>query len=32
MGRPYLILGVRTGELAGWRIGPKGGIEALPIG
>ena len=31
-GRPYLILGVRTGELAGWRIGPDGGIEAVQIG
>jgi proteasome lid subunit RPN8/RPN11 len=30
-GRPYLILGVRTGELAGWRIGPGGGIEPLEI-
>jgi proteasome lid subunit RPN8/RPN11 len=30
-GRPYLILGVRTGELAGWRIGPGGGIEPMEI-
>jgi proteasome lid subunit RPN8/RPN11 len=29
-GRPYLILGLRTGELAGWRIGPAG-IEPLPL-
>ena len=29
-GRPYLILGLRTGELAGWRIGPDG-IEPLAL-
>jgi proteasome lid subunit RPN8/RPN11 len=29
-GRPYLILGLRTGELAGWRIGPDG-IEPLEL-
>jgi proteasome lid subunit RPN8/RPN11 len=29
-GRPYLILTVRTGELAGWRI-TDGGIEPLPV-
>ena len=29
-GRPYLILGVRTGELAGWRIGGDG-IEPLSL-
>ncbi len=29
-GRPYLILTLRTGELAGWRIG-DGAIEALPL-
>jgi [CysO sulfur-carrier protein]-S-L-cysteine hydrolase len=29
-GRPYLILTVRTGELAGWRIGDDG-IEPLEI-
>ena len=27
-GRPYVILGLRTGELAGWRIG-AGGVEPL---
>ena len=30
-GRPYLILTVRTGELAGWRI-EDGSIEPLPLG
>jgi [CysO sulfur-carrier protein]-S-L-cysteine hydrolase len=29
-GRPYLILTLRTGELAGWRI-ENGSIEALPL-
>lgn len=29
-GRPYLILSVRTGELAGWRI-DGGGIAALTV-
>jgi [CysO sulfur-carrier protein]-S-L-cysteine hydrolase len=29
-GRPYLILTLRTGELAGWRIG-DGGIEPLDV-
>jgi proteasome lid subunit RPN8/RPN11 len=29
-GRPYLILGVRTGELAAWRIG-ESGIEPLDL-
>ena len=29
-GRPYLILGLRTGELAGWRIGPDT-VEPLPL-
>ncbi len=29
-GRPYVILTVRTGELAAWRIG-DGGIEQLPV-
>jgi proteasome lid subunit RPN8/RPN11 len=29
-GRPYLILTVRTGELAGWRITAEG-IEPLPL-
>ena len=29
-GRPYLILGVRTGELAAWRIG-ENGIEPLDL-
>jgi [CysO sulfur-carrier protein]-S-L-cysteine hydrolase len=29
-GRPYLILGVRTGELAAWRIG-ENGIEPLEL-
>jgi proteasome lid subunit RPN8/RPN11 len=29
-GRPYLILTVRTGELAGWTIG-DGGIEPLEV-
>jgi len=29
-GRPYLILGLRTGELAGWRIGPDA-VEPLPL-
>ena len=29
-GRPYLILAVRTGELAGWRI-TEAGIEPLPV-
>jgi len=29
-GRPYLILTVRTGELAAWRI-VDGGIDALPL-
>ena len=29
-GRPYVILTVRTGELAAWRIG-NGGIEQLPV-
>ena len=29
-GRPYLILGLRTGELAGWRIGPEA-VEPLPL-
>lgn len=28
--RPYVILSLRTGELAGWRIA-DGRIEALPI-
>jgi proteasome lid subunit RPN8/RPN11 len=30
-GRPYLILGLRTGELAGWRIG-GGRISPEPVG
>lgn len=29
-GKPYLILSLRTGELAGWRIG-DGAIEPLPL-
>jgi proteasome lid subunit RPN8/RPN11 len=29
-GRPYLILTLRTGELAGWRI-EDGAIESLPL-
>ena len=29
-GRPYVILSVRTGELAGWRIA-DGGVESLPL-
>jgi proteasome lid subunit RPN8/RPN11 len=29
-GRPYVILGVRTGELAAWRIG-ENGIEPLEL-
>jgi [CysO sulfur-carrier protein]-S-L-cysteine hydrolase len=29
-GRPYLILTLRTGELAGWRI-ENGAIEQLPL-
>ncbi len=29
-GKPYLILSLRTGELAGWRIG-EDGIEPLPL-
>jgi proteasome lid subunit RPN8/RPN11 len=29
-GRPYLILNLRTGELAAWRIG-DGGIEPLAL-
>ena len=29
-GRPYLILGLRTRELAGWRIGPDA-VEPLPL-
>jgi [CysO sulfur-carrier protein]-S-L-cysteine hydrolase len=29
-GRPYLILTLRTGELAGWRI-ENGAIEPLPL-
>ena len=29
-GRPYLIMTVRTGELAGWRI-TDDGIEPLPV-
>ena len=29
-GRPYLILTLRTGELAGWRVAP-GSIEPLPL-
>ena len=29
-GRPYLILTLRTGELAGWRI-EHGAIESLPL-
>jgi proteasome lid subunit RPN8/RPN11 len=29
-GRPYVILGLRTGELAGWRIGPDA-VEPLPL-
>ena len=29
-GRPYLILGLRTGELAGWRIGSDA-VEPLPL-
>jgi [CysO sulfur-carrier protein]-S-L-cysteine hydrolase len=29
-GRPYLILTLRTGELAGWRI-ENGAIESLPL-
>jgi proteasome lid subunit RPN8/RPN11 len=30
-GRPYLIYTVRTGELAGWRIG-NGSVEPLALG
>ena len=30
IGRPYLILGLRTGELAGWRIGTDA-VEPLPL-
>jgi proteasome lid subunit RPN8/RPN11 len=30
VGRPYLILGLRTGELAGWRI-EAGGVVPLPL-
>jgi proteasome lid subunit RPN8/RPN11 len=30
-GRPYLILGLASGELAGWRI-RQGGIEPLDLG
>ena len=30
-GRPYLILGLATGELAGWRI-REGDVEALDLG
>jgi proteasome lid subunit RPN8/RPN11 len=30
-GRPYLILGLATGELAGWRI-RNGAVEALELG
>jgi [CysO sulfur-carrier protein]-S-L-cysteine hydrolase len=30
-GRPYLILGLATGELAGWRI-RDGGVEAVDLG
>ena len=30
-GRPYLILSLRTGELAAWRIGNDGRIEELPL-
>ena len=29
-GRPYVILGLRTGELAGWRIGPDA-VEPLQL-
>ena len=29
-GRPYVILSLRTGELAGWRIA-GGGVESLPL-
>ena len=29
-GRPYVILGVRTGELAAWTIG-DGRIESVPV-
>ena len=29
-GRPYVILGLHTGELAGWRIGADG-VEPLPL-
>ena len=30
-GRPYLILSLKTGELAAWRIEPDGEPVALPI-
>jgi len=30
-GRPYLILSLRTGELAAFRIGRGGQIEELPL-
>ena len=30
-GRPYLILSLRTGELAAWRIGNDGRIEELEL-
>ena len=29
-GRPYVILSLRSGELAGWRIASEG-VEALPL-
>ena len=29
-GRPYVILSLHTGELAGWRIA-DGGVESLPL-
>jgi hypothetical protein len=29
-GQPYLILSLRTGELAGWRIA-DGRVESLPL-
>ncbi|MGH3024278.1 MAG: Mov34/MPN/PAD-1 family protein [Gaiellaceae bacterium] len=29
-GRPYVILSLRTGELAGWRIA-DGAVESLPL-
>ncbi|HET9214617.1 MAG TPA: M67 family metallopeptidase [Gaiellaceae bacterium] len=29
-GRPYVILSLRTGELAGWRVA-GGGVESLPL-